>query len=191
MRTMKQISTKDDLTRDRNNGNSGTTRGAAAIAESLSRYGAGRSILVDREGRVIAGNTTLSNWEGDVEIIPSDGSKLVVVQRTDLDLHSDRAARELAHADNRTNQLGYNPDVSKIDADMTAGADLGWLWREDELDHMRGLAPPKSEGPDQFATLDFDKVPRNAGYEVIVVFNSEEEMRSGRKRLQDSGFFTK
>jgi hypothetical protein len=188
---MKKITSKSDLQKDKRNGNKHTVRGDAAVAESLARYGAGRSILADKNGNIIAGNTTLSNWEGEIEVIPTDGSKLVVVQRTDLDLESDPAARELAHADNRTNQLGYDPDVSLIDADMANGADLSWLWREDELELLRGIAPPEDEDSSISAMGDMNKVPRNTGHELIVVFDSEEEMLLGRKKIQDLGYFTK
>lgn len=181
--------TKADLQGDKRNANSGSTRGAAAVAESLARYGAGRSILVDKSGRIIAGNTTAEHWEGDIEVVESDGSKLVVVQRTDLDLYADREARELAHADNRTSQLGYTANVELIDADMTAGADLAWLWRGDELEALRGveMASPGGEAP----IIDFDKVPRNSGFELVVVLNSEDELREAREAIQDLGYFTK
>lgn len=184
---MKQIKSKGDLQPDRRNANQSTTRGQAAVAESLSRYGAGRSILVDKNGKIIAGNTTESNWDGEIVVVPSDGSRLVVVQRTDLDLDSDPAARELAHADNRSNQLGYNPDVSKIEEDILGGAELEWLWRADELEAMKGLVEPEGD-----TVQDFEKVPRNSsGYEVIVIFPTEEEAREGRKKIQDLGFYTK
>jgi hypothetical protein len=48
-----------DLTPDKANANKGTQRGLKALDKSLRQYGAGRSILIDRKGRVIAGNKTL------------------------------------------------------------------------------------------------------------------------------------
>ena len=50
-----------DLTQDAHNANRGTVRGAKAIAASLKDYGAGRSILLDRNGVIIAGNKTAEN----------------------------------------------------------------------------------------------------------------------------------
>ena len=44
---------------DPHNANRGTDRGRRAVADSLAECGAGRSILVDRDGTVIAGNKTL------------------------------------------------------------------------------------------------------------------------------------
>ena len=62
---------------DTANANAGTKRGRAMVEASLRRYGAGRSILVDKVGRIIAGNTT---HEAAVDIglegciaVPTDG----------------------------------------------------------------------------------------------------------------------
>lgn len=186
---MKEVKTQADLTQDRRNANSGSIRGSAVVAESLARYGAGRSILVDKEGRIIAGNTTAQNWEGEIEVIKSDGRKLVVVQRTDLDLENDKEARELAHADNRTNQLGYTPNVEIIDKDIVSGHDLEWLWRADEMESLRGASLTTSE--EEPIINNFDKVPRNSGFELTVVLNSEEELIDAKHKIQDLGYFVK
>jgi hypothetical protein len=97
------------LTPDDRNANVGTERGRAMVEESLRRYGAGRSILVDRYGRIIAGNTTheaaVDIGLTDAVIVKTDGRKLVVVMREDLDLDSP-TARALAVADNRTSEGG-------------------------------------------------------------------------------------
>jgi hypothetical protein len=50
-----------DLQPDRRNANKGTERGLKALDHSLRQYGAGRSILVDKHGRIIAGNYVLSS----------------------------------------------------------------------------------------------------------------------------------
>jgi hypothetical protein len=47
-----------DLVPDDSNANRGSKRGAALIKKSLKDYGAGRSILLDKNNRVIAGNKT-------------------------------------------------------------------------------------------------------------------------------------
>ena len=49
---VKPIRELADLTLDPKNANKGTEKGRKMVAESLNRYGAGRSILVDREGHV-------------------------------------------------------------------------------------------------------------------------------------------
>lgn len=50
-----------DLQPDKRNANKGTERGLKALDHSLRQYGAGRSLLVDKHGRIIAGNYVLSS----------------------------------------------------------------------------------------------------------------------------------
>lgn len=79
-----------DLQLDDHNANKGGERGTYMIRRSLERLGAGRSILVDKNGKVIAGNKTLES-AGDVGIddvilVRTRGNQLVAVMREDLDL---------------------------------------------------------------------------------------------------------
>jgi len=106
------------------NPNKGTARGLGAIVDSLQFSGAGRSALADRDGEMIAGSHTLEAAAQagieDVIEIETDGRALVVVRRQDLDLTTDPKARALQLADNRTNEIGYDPDEVLI-AEMLVG----------------------------------------------------------------------
>lgn len=107
-----------DLTPDDRNANQGTERGGEFLEHSLREWGAGRSVLADKHGRLIAGNKTVERAAAigmdDVLIVPTDGSKLVVVQRTDLDLDDPRT-RAFAVADNRAGELSlaWSPEALK------------------------------------------------------------------------------
>jgi len=96
------------------NPNKGSPRGVPAIVDSLQYNGAGRSILVDKDGEAIAGSHTIQAAMDagftDVIEIETDGTDLVVVKRADLDLTTDAKARALQLADNRTTILGYIQD---------------------------------------------------------------------------------
>src|SRR5437870_3905527 len=97
----KQLKSLADLQPDSRNANAGTPRGLQMVEDSLRTYGAGRSILADKRGVVIAGNKTLqsaSDIDLPIRVVETDGKELVVVQRTDLDL-DDPKTRELAIAD--------------------------------------------------------------------------------------------
>jgi site-specific DNA-methyltransferase (adenine-specific) len=122
-----------DLIPDAKNANKGTPRGQHMIEESLRAYGAGRSILIDKHGRIIAGNKTAENFGSigmeDVLVIQTDGTKLVAVQRTDLDL-DERQAQEMAIADNRAAQVSLDWDASVL---KELDVDLAKFWSEDEL----------------------------------------------------------
>lgn len=128
-----------DLQPDSHNANKGTERGRALLEKSLHQYGAGRSILLDKNGRIIAGNKTAQTAGeigiDDVIIVRTKGDKLVAVLREDLDLNDD-AARMLAYADNRVGQVDLEWDAEALLADMTAGFELDEFWFEDELEDL-------------------------------------------------------
>src|SRR3972149_5518258 len=83
MANPKPISTLADLRPEPLTANRGNERGHAMLEDSLRELGAGRSILTDRHGVVIAGNKTLEVAAGiglgDIIVGHSDGTKLVVV----------------------------------------------------------------------------------------------------------------
>ncbi len=131
---------------DPHNANRGTDRGRRAVADSLAECGAGRSILVDRDGTVIAGNKTLEAAQAmglPVRVVESSGDELVVVQRTDLVLDDaeDQRARRLAYLDNRAGQLGLEWDTDQILADLEAGVDFEGLFDGAELNALLEQIP--------------------------------------------------
>ena len=126
-----------ELILDEKNANKGTKRGRELLEESLGKYGAARSVVVDRNHRVIAGNKTVEAAVAagmkSIAVIETDGSSLVAVQRGDLDLKRDKKARELAIADNRVGEidLEWNPEVlASLDVDLTQ------FWNENELNAL-------------------------------------------------------
>jgi DNA modification methylase len=147
-----------DLTPDPQNANKGTPRGAQMVEDSLRQYGAGRSILVDKHGTVIAGNKTLeaavSIGLEDAIVVQTDGRRLVVVQRTDLDLATDAAAMELGIVDNRAAELGLSWDAPVLQSLAASGADLSRLFTTDELAALLAQQMPPVNG-----LTDADAVP--------------------------------
>lgn len=111
----KESEQSSGISLDPHNANRGTSRGKQMVETSLEKYGAGRSILVDKHKRVIAGNKTFEQAKArglKVRIIETTGEELIVVQRTDLDLNQ-KKAQELAIADNRSSEVGllWDPEV--------------------------------------------------------------------------------
>ena len=125
---------------DVKNANKGTERGRYMVEASLRETGAGRSILLDKDGRIIAGNKTFeaaSDIGLPVRVVETDGTELVAVKRTDLDLDDDTGtARKLAYYDNRAAQVGLDWDAEQLLADLGAGLDLSAMFRQDELDAL-------------------------------------------------------
>lgn len=129
-----------DLKPDKRNANKGTQRGAIQLEESLRAFGAGRSILIDKHGAIIAGNKTVEQAGqmglDNVIVVETDGTQIVAVQRTDLDLDTDPKARQLAYADNRVAEVGLEWDAELIASDINAGIDLSGMWKDEELDKL-------------------------------------------------------
>ena len=125
----KDIKTIADLTPDGENFNRHTEFGYKLLEDSLRKFGAGRSVLVDKDGNIIAGNgvveTAAAIGMEDVVVVKTDGKKLVVVQRDDLSLDS-KEGRELALADNMTALKGIDIDLDKVKE--TLGDDLAKAW---------------------------------------------------------------
>jgi transposase len=122
---------------DEKNANKGTKRGRELLEASLEKYGAGRSVVVDRNNRVIAGNKTVEAARiGGIEsiaVIETDGSSLVAVQRADMDLKRDKKARELAIADNRVGELDLEWNLEVL---ASLGVDLDQFWNRNELNAL-------------------------------------------------------
>lgn len=134
------------LTADRRNANKGTDRGRKALDASLRDLGAGRSVLIDAKGRIIAGNKTINAalksdaMDQDIIVVKTDGRQIVAVQRTDLDLEKDPKAKALAIADNRVSELDLAWDKDVL-AQMARESNLSPFFTEKELRKMGvGLA---------------------------------------------------
>ena len=77
------------------------------IKKSLTECGAGRSVLIDKEGKLIAGNGVFEQAKAlkiPTKIVQTDGNTLVVVQRTDL-ATADKKRQRLAVLENSASDL--------------------------------------------------------------------------------------
>lgn len=123
---------------DDHNANAGTERGKKLLTQSVRELGGGRSILLDKNGKLIAGNKTFDAAQEaglTVRVIQAERGELIAVQRSDLDLNdSSGEARRLAYMDNRVAELDLHWDADQIAADLNAGLDLNLLgFDESEL----------------------------------------------------------
>lgn len=134
----KDISKLEDLTPDDRNLNRGTKRGLELLEASLQQHGAGRSILADKNGRVIAGNKTLQQAVEmglGVVVVKTDGKALVVVQREDVDLDTNEG-RALALADNRVSEVDLDWDGQELKKLMEDGLDVSEFFFPEELEKL-------------------------------------------------------
>lgn len=108
-----------DIIPDDHNFNKGTEKGREMIEKSFRELGAGRSILLDKNNRIIAGNKSqqaaIATGITKVRIVDTDGDEIVAVRRRDVDLDS-KVGRELAFADNATQQVSLAWDEAELQA---------------------------------------------------------------------------
>ena len=104
----------DKIKFDKRNYRKHNDRNKELINKSLKECGAGRSIVIDNDNEIIAGNGIYEQAQKlglKTKVIETDGSELVVVKRTDL-ATDDAKRKQLAVMDNSTS------DSSEFDFEL-------------------------------------------------------------------------
>ena len=140
------MATIKDLKFDDKNFNKHTEFGMSLLEKSLRENGAGRSILLDKDNNIIAGNGIVeaagSVGLEKVKIVEATGDEIIAVKRTDVSLNSHKG-RELALADNATASVDLEWDKDAIadefdeDEAKSWGVDLDW--NDVDEDEERGV----------------------------------------------------
>lgn len=121
-----------DLAPDPRNARRHTPRNVGMIEAALREVGAARSIVVDEDGTILAGNATADAAAAAgierVQIIDADGETLIAVRRSGL---TPEQKAKLALYDNRAAELAeWEPAAL---ADLVEEIDLSGLFRDDEI----------------------------------------------------------
>ncbi len=132
-----------DLTQDPANRRKHTPRNIGTIVDSLHEVGAARSIVIDEDGVILAGNGVYdAAAEAGIErvqVVDADGETVIAVRRTGL---TDTQKRRLALYDNRAAELA-EWDADQLLADLNAGLSFDGLWDKSELDALlAGVSVP-------------------------------------------------
>ena len=144
-----------DLVPDPKNRRKHTPRNVGMIVDALHKVGAARSIVIDENNEVLAGNATIeAAGEAGITkltVIDADGDEIIAVRRTGLT--SDQK-RDLAIYDNRTGELA-EWDVDQLMQDVEAGIDLSAIFMEDELSELlEASAEIEVSVPDRLGDID-------------------------------------
>jgi len=148
------VTSINNLKSDHKNARRRTDRSTELIKESLQRYGAARSIVIDEDNRILAGNGTIEGAKAagikNVRIIETEGDEIIAVRRTGL---SEDQKVGLALADNRT------ADLSEWDQEMlhrlSEEHDIEPWFTQQDLDELLNVAELHPEG----GNTDPDDVP--------------------------------
>lgn len=124
-----------DLKFDHKNARKRTDSSARLIQESLQRYGAARSIVIDEDNRILAGNGTIEGAKAlgltKLKVVEAAGDEIIAVRRSGLS-EDDKVG--LALADNRAAEL------SDWDAEMlqqlSEEHDIAPWFEQEDLDAL-------------------------------------------------------
>ena len=107
----------EELVQDEHNFNKGTDEGGKLMERSFKEMGAGRSVLIDKHGKIIAGNKSqkaaIAAGIKRVRVIETTGDELIAVKRTDVELESEQG-RKMALLDNLTTQVNLAWDEAEL-----------------------------------------------------------------------------
>lgn len=162
---------KKELQFDNRNANKGSDLGKKLLQTSIEKYGAGRSILLDRNNKIIAGNHTAKEWfengSGEVLVVETEGEVLVAVKRLDIDKDS-AIGHEMAIADNRVAQANivFDTDMLKTlndEFDLELGdlgidlADGGPFFEQEEPDATESMETEGGHGNDALHSSNYEQ----------------------------------
>ena len=116
-----------DIKFDKKNYRRHSDSNKALIKKSINETGLGRSVVIDSENELIAGNGVVSQlpYGTPIRVIETDGSELVVVKRIDLKT-SDEKRKKLALMDNSaSDKVDWDLDNLKADFDLSELPEFG------------------------------------------------------------------
>lgn len=136
-----------------------TSRNVGAIVDALHEVGAARSIVIDENNTVLAGNATLkAAAEAGIErvqVVDADGETIIAVRRSGL---TDDQKRRLALFDNRAAELA-EWDTARLLEDLNAGLDFSGLWSTEELEALLRATGEETGSGGLLPGTDPDAVP--------------------------------
>lgn len=119
---------KSDIKFDKRNYRIHSDKNKSLINKSLEECGAGRSILIDADNEIIAGNGVFEQAQAlniPVKIVETDGSELIAVKRTDLSTDDEKRKR-LAIMDNSSSDSSeFDFGLLQADFDIPTLQDMG------------------------------------------------------------------
>lgn len=134
---MSEITHIKELRPDKRNARRHNPRNIGMIEKALGEVGAARSIVIDEDGNVLAGNGTIEAAAAagieKVQVVDADGETIIAVRRSGL---TPEQKQRLALYDNRTAELAEWDTTVLSDILDEQEAALDGLFADDELDAL-------------------------------------------------------
>lgn len=151
----------EEIKLDTNNYRLHNDRNKGLIKKSLTECGAGRSVLIDNEDCLIAGNGVYEQAQKlgiPIRVVETDGNELVVVKRTDLGTNDDKR-KLLSLVDNHTSdtsEFDYGLIAEDFSTDLIADWDIDISFDSEDTEDgdiytnkiKSPIYEPKNEQPD-------------------------------------------
>jgi len=135
-----------DLKPDLKNARRHGPRNIGMLVDALHQVGAARSIVIDEDNTILAGNGVMeAAAEAGItklQIVEADGETVIAVRRRGLSIEQ---KLKLALYDNRTAELA-EWDADTLQALQQQGADLSAYFREEELVGLLNITPAFAPG---------------------------------------------
>ncbi len=168
-----------DLTPDPKNARRRTPQSSHLIKESLKRYGAARSVVIDENNMLIAGHGTVEAAKelgiDKVRVIETEGDELIAVKRTNWS-NDQKTGANLA--DNRTS------DLSEWDGEMLQQlgeeTDLSPWFSEDDINEILGV--------EEDDIADDESEQLSESFQIMIQCSTEEEQSASLETLINQGF---
>lgn len=163
-----------DLKFDSENARVRTAKGEAMIQESLRQVGAARSIVIDENGIILAGNGTVEAAGqigiDNVVIVEASGDEIIAVRRKGL---TDEQKKKLAYYDNRTGDEA-EWDMEQVARDLLGGYDF-----LDQLFEMGHDVELKEN--------DYDELNDEQKHMLLLEFDTENDLEIMFEELNNRG----
>lgn len=172
----------EELVYDDHNFNQHTAEGMELLEKSIAENKFGRSILIDKDNRIIAGNgiveAATKTGTKKIRVIETDGDELIAVKRKDLSLDS-QEGRRLALADNATSAANLKWNEEELKSAASEWGIMPEEWQVGLEDSSEPLHKDQMLGlPDELAGLNLvpDTLPKIVGKDevpmarIIIVF---------------------
>ena len=128
-----------DFTKQTNNVNRHKPRGMGMLDSVIAKDGWQSAITVANDNQVFAGSARLEvaqerfGDESEPIVVDIDGTRPVILRRTDIPNVDDPRAVRLGVADNRISEINYDPDIELLNAIAESDVDISDMYFDDEL----------------------------------------------------------
>ena len=179
------MTTIKDLKFDDKNFNKHTEFGMSLLEKSLRENGAGRSILLDKDNNIIAGNGIVEAAGqiglDKIKVVETIGDEIIAVKRTDISLDS-KQGRKMALADNATAKADLEWDFENIISELEPEEAKEWGVEEIKtgLDSEKEVENREPSITSSFITFDYsDEI------ELKITNETAENLMSDMIRYRD------